>query len=222
MLAFQQLASNSNSSNFNNNNNRISKLPKSLTTTLPTFGGKSLKIELFEDIEQTSLKVHKQFNKDNKVNYFHSLMRSDALQTFKKVTSPNSENLQEILTMFRRKYVQSLSMASPKHKLQRLVFSPANQKLVVFLDELQKIANVAFGVAAQAIIGHFIYAKMPPHLKKSNNQAQEEAEREGRRERGREGEREGGREVGRQRKRDGGIEGGRKGGREGESIFFFF
>ena len=41
LLALQQLASNSNSANFNNNINRISKLPKSLTTTMPTSDGKS-------------------------------------------------------------------------------------------------------------------------------------------------------------------------------------
>ena len=63
------------------------------------------------------------------------------------------------------------SMATAKHKFQRLVFNPANQKLIDFLDELQKLAKDAFGVAAQAIIEQFIYAKMPPHLKKSINQA---------------------------------------------------
>ena len=62
-------------------------------------------------------------------------------------------------------------MTTAKHKLQKLVFNPANQKLVVFLDELQKLAKDAFGIAAHAIIEQFIYAKMPPHLKKSNNQA---------------------------------------------------
>ena len=37
LLALQQLANNNNSVNFHNNINRISKLPKSLTTTMPTF-----------------------------------------------------------------------------------------------------------------------------------------------------------------------------------------
>ena len=62
-------------------------------------------------------------------------------------------------------------MATAKHKFQKLFFDPANQKLVDFLDELQKLAKDAFGIAAHAIIEQFIYAKMPPHLKKSKNQA---------------------------------------------------
>ena len=41
LFALQQLVTNSNSANVNNNSKRISKLPKSLTTTMPTFDGKS-------------------------------------------------------------------------------------------------------------------------------------------------------------------------------------
>ena len=171
LLALQQLATNSNSTNFNNNISRISKLPKSLTTTMPTFDGKSEKFELFEDLFQTSLKIHNQLTEEDKINYFHSLMRGDALQTFKNITTPSRENLAEILTVFRRKYVKPQSMAAAKHKFQRLVFNPANQKLIDFLDELQKLAKDAFGIAAQAIMEQFIYAKMPSHLKKSINQA---------------------------------------------------
>ena len=62
-------------------------------------------------------------------------------------------------------------MATAKHKFQRLVFNPANQNLIDFLDELQKLTKDAFGVAAQAIIEQFIYAKMPPRQKQSINQA---------------------------------------------------
>ena len=62
-------------------------------------------------------------------------------------------------------------MATAKHKFHRLVINPANQKLIDFLDELQKLAKDALGLAAQAIIEQFIYAKRPPHLKKWINQA---------------------------------------------------
>ena len=171
LLALQQLATNSNSANVNNNSNRFLKLLKSLTTTMPTFDGKSEKFELFEDLFQTSLKIHNQLTEGDKVNYFHSLMRGDALQTFKNIDSPNRENLGEILTVFRRKYVKPQSMATAKHKFQQLVFNPANQKLIDFLNELQNLAKYAFGVAAQVIIDQFIYAKMPPHMKKLINQA---------------------------------------------------
>ena len=171
LLALQQMATNSNSANFNNNISQISKLLKSLTTSKPTFEGKSEKSELFEDLFQTKLKIHNQLTEEDKIKYFHSLMRGDALQTFKNNISPNRESLGEIMTVFRRKYVKLQSIAPAKHKFQRLFFNPANQKVIDFLDELQKLAKDAFGVAAQAIIEQFIYAKMPPHLKTSMNQA---------------------------------------------------
>ena len=52
LLARQQLATNSYSVNFSNNVNKISKLLKSLTTTMPIFDRKSEKIALFKDLSR--------------------------------------------------------------------------------------------------------------------------------------------------------------------------
>ena len=93
-------------------------------------------------------------------------MRGDALKTFRNITSLNKEKFWEILAVFCKKHVKLQSMATAKQKHQRLVSNTANQKLIDFLDELQKLAEDAFGVAAQAIIEQFTYAKKPPHLKK--------------------------------------------------------
>ena len=65
-------------------------------------------------------------------------------------------------------------MATAKHKFQQLLFNPANQKLIDFLNELQKLAKHASGVDAQAIIEQSIYAKITPRLKKSKKQAHSE------------------------------------------------
>ena len=73
---------------------------------MPTFDGKTEKFELLEDLFQTRLKIHNQLTEDDRFNYFHSLMRRDALQTFKNINGPTRENLEEILTVFRRKYVR--------------------------------------------------------------------------------------------------------------------
>ena len=63
-------------------------------------------------------------------------------------------------------------MATAKHKFQKLVFNPANWKLVDFLDELQKLAKDAFVIAVYVIIEQFVCDEMPPQLQKSKNQAQ--------------------------------------------------
>ena len=138
---------------------------------MPTFDGKSEKFELFEHLFQTSLKIHIQLTEEDRINYFRSLMRVDTLQAFKNINGPTRENLGEILAVFRRKFVKPHTTATAKHKFQKLVFNPANQNLVDFFDELQRLAKHAFGIPANAIIEQFIYAKMPPHLKKSINHA---------------------------------------------------
>ena len=98
-------------------------------------------------------------------------MRADALQTFKNINGPTRGNLGGILAVFRRKYLNPQSIATAKHKFLKLVFNPANQKLVDFLDELQKLAKNLFGIAGHALIEQFIYAKMPLHLRKPINRA---------------------------------------------------
>ena len=138
---------------------------------MPTFDGKSVKFELFEELLQTSLKLQNQLTEDDRINYFHSLMRGDALQTFKNINGPTRENLGETLAVFRKKCPKPQSIATAKHKFQKLVFNPAKQNLADFLDERQKLAKDAFGIAVHAIIEQFINGKMPPHLRKSINQA---------------------------------------------------
>ena len=94
-----------------------------------------------------------------------------ALKTFKNIQRTPTTTLEDILKVFRRKYVKPESSASAKHRFNRLSFDPENQKLPDFLDELQESAEKAFGENTHQMIENLLYAKMPPHLKKSNNQA---------------------------------------------------
>ena len=96
LVALQQLADNNNSANFHNTINRNSKLPMPLTTTMSTFDGKSAKNELFEDLIQTGLKIHNQLTEDNRINYFHSLMRGDALQILKTIIAQPERNWEKL------------------------------------------------------------------------------------------------------------------------------
>ena len=104
---------------------------------------------MFEDLIQTTLKTHNQLTEDDKMYYFHSRIRGDALKTFKNITSPNRESFGDVLTVFRRQYVEPQSIATAKDKIQRLVFSPANQNLFDFKDELQKLAKDAFKCSSE-------------------------------------------------------------------------
>ena len=74
----------------------LPRLPKALATTMPTFDGKTEKFELFEDLFQTSLKVHPQITEQEKIHYFHSLLRGDALQTFRNMTETTKTNINDM------------------------------------------------------------------------------------------------------------------------------
>ena len=122
---------------FYNNKIRISMLPKSLTTTIPTFYGKSENFELFAVLFQTSLKIHNQLTEDDRINHSHSLMKGDPLQTFKSSNGPTRKNLADILVVSRRNNVTPQPIATPKHKFQKLVFNQQNENWKTFFDELQ-------------------------------------------------------------------------------------
>ena len=92
------------------------RLPKALATTMPTIDGKTQKFELFEDLFQTSLKVHPQITEQKKIHYFRSLLRGDALQTFRNMTETTKTNLNDIIAGFRRRYVKTQSMATARCK----------------------------------------------------------------------------------------------------------
>ena len=136
-----------------------------------TFDGKSEKFELFEDLFHTMIKMQPEMTEQMKINHFHSLLRKNALQTFRNISSSNRQTLEDVLVIFRRKYVKPESQATAKHKWHRLVFDPNTMKLQDFLEELNQGAEKAFGDHAQKMIDSLLYAKLPPKLKRSVNMA---------------------------------------------------
>ena len=71
-----------------------------------TFEGKSEKFELFEDLFHTMIKMQPEMTEQMKINHFHSLLRKNALQTFRNINSTNRQTLEDVLVFFRRKYVK--------------------------------------------------------------------------------------------------------------------
>ena len=139
-----------------------------------TFNGKNdknEKFEYFEDLFHTTLRMQPNLTEEMKINHFHAHRRGLALKTFKNLQRTPTMTLEDILKVFRRKYVRPESSASAKHRFNRLFFDPENQKLPDFLEELQESAEKAFGDNAHQMRENLLYAKMPPHLKKSINQA---------------------------------------------------
>ena len=144
-------------------------LPKSLTTTMLNFDGKSERFNLFEDLFQTSLKTQNQLTEEDN-NYLHS-------HTWRCAANLQKQQQPERRKRGRNSYcVPSEIRETPDNGYGKTQISTTNlqtsgPKLIDFLDKLQKLTKDAFGVAAQAIFEQFIRAKMPSHLKNSINQA---------------------------------------------------
>ena len=151
--------------------NNTFPMPEALTTSLPTCDGKCEKFELFEDLFRKNLKMYPHLSEIQKRNYFHSLLRGEALQDFRNLDDTKKDNLEDIITIFKRRFGDYLSMAKARCEWDTLKFDPSTQKLHEFLDLLQKTAKEAFGVETQQFIDKAIYAKMPDHVKKILNRA---------------------------------------------------
>ena len=94
-----------------------------------TFDGKCEKFELFEDLFHTMIKMQPDVSEQMKINHFHSLLSKNALQT----CTANRQTLEDVLLIFRQKYVKPESQATAKHKWHRLVFDPNTKNCQIFL-----------------------------------------------------------------------------------------
>ena len=117
------------------------------------------------------LKMQPEMTKAMKINHFHARLRKKALQTFRNISALNKKTLEDVLIVFRRKCVKPESQATAKHKWHKLTFDPNTKSLPDFLEELNECAERAFGDNAQHMVDSLLYAKLPPHLKRSLNLA---------------------------------------------------
>ena len=97
---------------------------KPVSTNTLIFDGKNDKFELFEDLFHTMLKMQTEMTEAMKINPFHAHLRKEALQTFRNISASNKETLDDVLIVFRRKYVKPESQATAKHKWHKLTFGP--------------------------------------------------------------------------------------------------
>ena len=97
---------------------------KPVSTNTLIFDGKNEKFELFEDLFHTMLKMQPEMTEAMKINHFHAHLRKEALQTFRNISAVNRKTLDDVLIVFRRKYVKPESQATAKHKWHKLTFDP--------------------------------------------------------------------------------------------------
>ena len=140
---------------------------KPVSSNTLIFDGKNEKFEFFEDLFHTMLKTQPEMTEAMKINHLHAHLRKEALQTLRNKSALNKKTLDDVVIVFRRKYVKPKSQATAKHKWHKLTISPNTKSLPDFLEELNECAERVFGDNAQHMIDSLLYAKLPPHLKRS-------------------------------------------------------
>ena len=111
--------------------NTTPPMPEALTTSIPTFDGKNEKFELFEDLFRNNIRMHPQLTEIQRINYFHSLLRGKALQGFRNLDDAKKNNLEDIMTTFKRRFGDYLSAAKDRCEWER--FRPSNTKITQYL-----------------------------------------------------------------------------------------
>ena len=114
-----------------------------VSTTTLTFDRKSEKLEPFEDLFLTMIKMQPEMTENIKINHFHFILRKKALQTFRNNSTANRQTLEDVLAVFRRKNVKRESQATAKHKKHEVMFDPNTVKLPDFFEELNRGAEKA-------------------------------------------------------------------------------
>ena len=105
---------------------------KPVSTNTLIFDGKNEIFELFEDLLHTMLKMQPEMTEAMKINHFHAHLRKEALQTCRNISASNKKTLDDVLIVFRRKYVKPESQATAKHKWHKLTFDPDTKSLPDF------------------------------------------------------------------------------------------
>ena len=127
-------------------------MPKALTASLPVFDGKSERFELFEDLFRNNIKMYPNITEIQKIKYFHSLLRGNALQAYCNMDVAKKDNLEDVITAFKRRFAVFQSSAKARCEWDTLHFDPTKQNLHELLDTLQKTAKETFGPEAQKFI----------------------------------------------------------------------
>ena len=101
-------------------------MPKALTASLPVFDGKSEKFDFFEDRFRNNIKMYPHLTEIQKINYFYTLLRGNALQAYCNLDDTKKDNLEEVITTFKRRFGNFQSSAKARCEWDALHFDPTN------------------------------------------------------------------------------------------------
>ena len=139
--------------------------PKILQTQVPLFKGNRDKYNEFEHLLLNHLRPHAhKLTEEQKLNYFQSLLRDDAIEFWQTLPITTETTLRDILMAFKKEYAKEELSEVSKFKFDQLRYDPTTESFSTFLANYKKIAKQAYGDKAQEIVQTFLFAKLPIQL----------------------------------------------------------
>ena len=140
--------------------------PKILQTQVPLFKGNREKYNEFEHLLLNRLRPHAQIlREEQKLNYFQSLLRDDAIDFCQILKITTATTLRDILVAFKKEeYAKKELTEFSRLKFDQLRYHPVTELLSTFLSNYKRIAKQAYRGRAQDIVQTFLFAKLPIQL----------------------------------------------------------
>ena len=129
------------------------------------FIGVREKYNEFEHLLLNHLRPHAhKLTEEQKLNYFQSLLRDDAIEFWQILTVTTETTLKDILAAFKKEYAKEELTEVSKFKFDQLRYDPTTESFSTFLANNKKVAEQAYGDKAQETVKTFLFAKLPIQL----------------------------------------------------------
>ena len=139
--------------------------PKILQTQVPLFKGNREKYNEFEHLLLNHLRPHmNRLTEEQKLNYFQSLLRDEAIEFWQTLQITTMTTLTEILQAFKKEYAKDDLKEVSKFKFDQLRYDPSTETFNDFLNKFKKIAKQAFGDKANEYTETFLFGKLPVQM----------------------------------------------------------
>ena len=104
--------------------------------------------------------MHK-LTEEQKLNYFQSLLRDDAIEFWQTLKITTETTLTDILQAFSKEYAKEDLKEVSKYKFDQMRYDPTTESFADFLTKFKKLAKQAYGEKANDIAETFLFAKLP-------------------------------------------------------------
>ena len=136
--------------------------PKILQTQVPLFRGNREKYNEFEHLLKNHLRPHmNKLTEEQKLNYFQSLLRDEAIEFWQTLKITTETTLSEILQAFNKEYAKEDLREVSKYKFDQMRYDPTKESFADFLTKYKKLAKQAYGDKANEFTETFLFAKLP-------------------------------------------------------------